>query len=249
MKDRDFFKGVPFAHRGLHDNKTVPENSLAAFKNAVEHGYGIEFDVYLTDDGTLIVHHDPSLKRSCGVKLHPEKIRTEDLGKYRLFGTDERIPLFKQVLALVDGKIKLIIEIKVTKKYVETCTAVLEALKDYKGDYCLESFDPRAVLFMQEKRPDLLVGQLYDPNPIQRIYCHRLKTHEKAAFLSASIKTLKSSFYSKVQSADPSVAIVTWTIRTQKQLSLAKSKADNFIFECNAKDDSYIPAPPAVSLK
>ena len=153
------------------------------------------------------------------------------------------------MLALVDGKIKLIIEIKVTKKYVETCTAVLEALKDYKGDYCLESFDPRAVLFMQEKRPDLLVGQLYDPNPIQRIYCHRLKTHEKAAFLSASIKTLKSSFYSKVQSADPSVAIVTWTIRTQKQLSLAKSKADNFIFECNAKDDSYIPAPPAVSLK
>lgn len=244
MKNRDFFKGVPFAHRGLHDNKTLPENSLAAFKNAIDHGYGIEFDVYLTDEGTLIVHHDPSLKRSCGVKLHPEKIKNADLDKYRLFGTDEKIPLFKDVLALVNGKVKLIIEIKVTKKYVQTCTAVLEALKDYKGEYCLESFDPRAVLFMQDKRPDLLVGQLYDPNPIQRLYCHKLKTHVRAAFMAASIKTLKSSFYPRVQAADPSTAIVTWTVRTPKQLELAKQKADNFIFECNAKNDGYIPAPP-----
>lgn len=245
MKDRDFFKGVPFAHRGLHDNKTVPENSLKAFANAVNHGYGIEFDVYLTDENTLIVHHDPSLKRSCGVKLHPEKIKNADLDKYRLFGTDEKIPLFKDVLALVDGKVKLIIEIKVTKKYEQTCSAVMQALKDYKGDYCLESFDPRAVLYMQNARPDLLVGQLYDPNPIQRMYCHRLKTHEKAAFLSASIKTLKSGFYGKVQNADPDTAVVTWTIKTAKQLELAKQRADNFIFECNAKNDSYIPAPPA----
>ncbi len=246
MKNRDFFKGIPFAHRGLHDNKTVPENSMAAFSNAVKHGYGIEFDVYLTDEGTLIVHHDPSLKRSCGVKIHPEKIRNADLDKYRLFGTEERIPLFKDVLALVDGKVKLIIEIKVTGKYEQTCSAVMDALKDYKGEYCLESFDPRAVLYMQNKRPDLLVGQLYDPNPIQRFYCHRLKSHEKAAFLAASIKTLKSSFYSKTQSADPDVAVVTWTIRKPKQLALAKEKADNFIFECNEKDDGYIPAPPVI---
>ncbi len=244
MKDRNFFKGVPFAHRGLHDNKTLPENSLAAFKNAVEHGYGIEFDVYLTDEGTLIVHHDPSLKRSCGVDIHPEKIKNADLENYRLFGTDERIPLFSDVLALVNGKVKLIIEIKVTRKYEQTCSAVLDALKDYDGAYCLESFDPRAVLYMQNKRPDLLIGQLYDPNPIQRFYCRRMNTHKNAAFLAASIKTLKSSFYSKVQAADPSTAIVTWTIRTDEQLSLAKEKADNFIFECNAKNDGYISLPP-----
>lgn len=244
MKNRDFFKGIPFAHRGLHDNKTIPENSMAAFRNAVEHGYGIEFDVYLTDEGTLIVHHDPSLKRTCGIKLHPEKIKNSDLDKYKLFGTEERIPLFKDVLALVDGKVKLIIEIKVTKKYVETCTAVLNALKDYKGEYCLESFDPRAVLFMQKARPDLMIGQLYDPNPIQRYYCRRLRSHENAAFLAASVKTLKWGFYSKVQKADPSIALVTWTIRTPKQLELAKQKADNYIFECNKKADKYIPMPP-----
>lgn len=243
MKDRNFFKGVPFAHRGLHDNKTVPENSLAAFAKAVEHGYGIEFDVYLTDEGTLIVHHDPSLKRSCGVKIHTEQIKNRDLDKYRLFGTDQKIPLFRDVLALVDGKTKLIIEIKVTKKYEQTCSAVFDALKDYKGEYCLESFDPRAVAYMQKKRPDLLVGQLYDPNPIQRFYCHRMKTHENAAFLAASIKTLRSKFYRSVQKKDPDVAIVTWTIRTPDQLALANEIADNFIFECNAKNDAYIEAP------
>ena len=140
MKNRDFFRGIPFAHRGLHDNKTLPENSLAAFRNAVEHGYGIEFDVYLTDDGTLIVHHDPSLKRSCVIKIHPEKINSSRLDDYKLFGTDERIPRFDEVLALVDGKVKLIIEVKLTKKYQKTCAALLDALKDYKGEYCIESF-------------------------------------------------------------------------------------------------------------
>lgn len=244
MKNRDFFRGIPFAHRGLHDNKTLPENSLAAFKNAVEHGYGIEFDVYLTDDGTLIVHHDPSLKRSCGIKIHPEKINSSRLDDYKLFGTDERIPRFDEVLALVDGKVKLIIEVKITKKYQKTCAALLDALKDYKGEYCIESFDPRTVLWLQEKRPDLLIGQLYDPSPLQRFYCRRMKTHEKAAFLAASIKTLKSGFYKKVQNADPATAIVTWTIRTPEQLALAKENADNYIFESNIKNDGYIPMPP-----
>ena len=40
-----------YAHRGLHDNKTdAPENSMPAFRKAVESGYGIELDVQLTRD-------------------------------------------------------------------------------------------------------------------------------------------------------------------------------------------------------
>ena len=143
------------AHRGLHDNKTIPENSLAAFRNAVEHGYGVELDVYLTDDGTLIVHHDPSLKRTCGVKIHPEKIDSSHLENYRLMNTDETIPRLKDVLELVDGKIGLVIEIKTTRKVDAVCAAVRDMLKDYKGEYWIESFDPRIVRWWHEHCPDV----------------------------------------------------------------------------------------------
>ena len=52
--DRTPFMGVLYAHRGLHDNKTeAPENSMAAFKKAVEAGFGIELDVQLAKDKVL----------------------------------------------------------------------------------------------------------------------------------------------------------------------------------------------------
>ena len=45
-----------YAHRGLHrQDKSVPENSLEAFRAAVEHGYGVEMDVHLSADGALVV--------------------------------------------------------------------------------------------------------------------------------------------------------------------------------------------------
>ena len=158
------------AHRGLHDNKTIPENSLAAFRNAVEHGYGVELDVYLTDDGTLIVHHDPSLKRTCGVRIHPEKIDSSHLENYRLMNTDETIPRLKDVLELVGGKIGLVIEIKTTRKVDAVCAAVRDMLKDYKGEYWIESFDPRIVRWWHEHCPDVVLGQLYDIYAFQRLY-------------------------------------------------------------------------------
>ena len=47
---------TPIAHRGLH-NKDIPENSLSAFKNAIEHGYAIEIDLQITKDNKIIVFH------------------------------------------------------------------------------------------------------------------------------------------------------------------------------------------------
>ena len=65
-KDTLWLTQKVITHRGLHDNKIYPENSLGAFEQAIEHGYGIEFDVYLTKDDELIVHHDLFIKRTCG---------------------------------------------------------------------------------------------------------------------------------------------------------------------------------------
>lgn len=58
------FHGIMFAHRGLH-SKThgIPENSMSAFRAAIQKNYGIELDLHLTRDGELVVFHDDDLKR------------------------------------------------------------------------------------------------------------------------------------------------------------------------------------------
>lgn len=234
------------AHRGLHDNKTIPENSLAAFRNAVEHGYGVELDVYLTDDGTLIVHHDPSLKRTCGVRIHPEKTDSSHLENYRLMNTDETIPRLKDVLELVDGKIGLVIEIKTTRKVDAVCAAVRDMLKDYKGEYWIESFDPRIVRWWHEHCPDVVLGQLYDIYALQRLYARRVGTHRYIDFIAAQCGIVTKPFFNKVRAERPEVVTVVWTVRTPDQLARATKEADNFIFESNLKRDDYIPLPDPV---
>ena len=62
------FMGMNFAHRGLHSrDKSVPENSIAAFRLAAREGYGVELDVHLSQDGQVVVFHDDTLERVCGV--------------------------------------------------------------------------------------------------------------------------------------------------------------------------------------
>ena len=62
------FEDKYIAHRGLFENGSDhPENSLAAFKRAVEEDFGIELDVQLTKDDKLVVFHDGDLKRICGI--------------------------------------------------------------------------------------------------------------------------------------------------------------------------------------
>lgn len=150
-----------YAHRGLHGNG-VPENSLAAFRLAVEHGYGAELDVHLSKDRRLVVIHDESLKRTAGVEKNVEELTAEELNACRLEGTQEKIPYLEEVLALYEGKTPLIIEIKAVKRnHAELTYRVCELLKNYpKLQFCIESFDPRVIRWLKKNRPDIIRGQL-----------------------------------------------------------------------------------------
>ena len=150
-----------YAHRGLHGNG-VPENSLLAFALAKEAGYGIELDIHLLRDGNLAIMHDSLLLRTTGCEGRLEDLTAEDFGKYRLEQTQEKIPLFKQVLDLIQGEVPLILELKAGPgvKIDDLCTKVCQMLDDYSGLYCLESFDPRCVIWLRKNRPELVRGQL-----------------------------------------------------------------------------------------
>ena len=149
-----------YAHRGLH-NESRPENSMAAFRAALEAGCGIELDIHLTKDGELAVIHDSSLKRVAGADVMIEDLNAADLKKYALGGTAETVPLFRDVLALFAGKAPLIVELKSAKgNQNELAEKAAGLLDSYPGSYCIESFDPKCVHWFKKNRPDVVRGQL-----------------------------------------------------------------------------------------
>ena len=124
------YKGVKFAHRGLHDSEKA-ENSMSAFAAAVEHGYAIELDVRLSKDGELVVFHDDTLDRMTEAVGRVDSFTVEELSRLHLGGTDDCVPTFRDVLKLVDGRVPLLVEMKedIGKYGVTKKTA--EMLKEY----------------------------------------------------------------------------------------------------------------------
>ncbi len=153
-------RGWNYAHRGLH-GQGRPENSMAAFRAALEQGYGVELDLHLLQDGELAVIHDHPLARTTGAPGTVEQLCAGDLCRYRLEGTGETIPTFHQVLSLFDGKAPLIVELKTAgSNYGALADAAMAQLKDYKGAYCIESFDPRCIWYLRRHYPKVVRGQL-----------------------------------------------------------------------------------------
>ena len=149
-----------YAHRGLH-NEEIPENSLTAFEKACLAGYGIELDVQLSRDGVVMVFHDSTLTRMCGVEKRVADCTLEELKGYRLLGTDEAIPTFAEVLALVAGRVPLLVELKGESADSSLCAPVRALLASYEGPYCIESFNPILLYKMRREMPDAYYGLLY----------------------------------------------------------------------------------------
>lgn len=155
------FSGRNYAHRGLHsEDKSVPENSMEAFAQAKEAGYGIELDVQLSKDGEVVVFHDDTLERVCGVEARVDETDYDKLREMPLCGTEQRIPHLGEVLELVDGSVPLIVELKNGKRNAELCEKTYALLQGYKGDYCVESFNPMIVAWFRKNAKEVFRGQL-----------------------------------------------------------------------------------------
>ncbi len=233
-------RGWRYAHRGLHGNG-VPENSMAAFRKAVDRGYGMELDVHLLKDGSLAVLHDHNLKRTAGADVVIEDLTAADLQSYRLEGTEETIPLFSQVLALTAGRAPLIVELKsTTENYAALTEAATQMLDGYDGVYCIESFDPRCIGWLKRNRPELIRGQLAENffrtksgmSPILKLLMswqltHFLTTPDFVAFKYRDRKNLGTFLSRKLWGAQG----VSWTLKTQQELDTAEKEGWIPIFE------------------
>lgn len=234
------YKGVKFAHRGLHDSEK-PENSLAAFAAAVECGYGIELDVRLSKDGELVVFHDDTLDRVSDATGRVDAMTAEELSRVRLKGTDEYVPTFREVLEIVDGRIPLLVEIKedIGKYGVTKKTA--QMLKEYHGEYIVESFNPFALEYFGTLMPEVARGFLctnYLKNPKMRTLKYfivqnmMLNFRCKPDFIAYDHKAWRDAGLSMVRTLFPKTPLVCWTLKTPEEEAAAKEHGfTSFIFE------------------
>lgn len=152
-----------YAHRGLWD-KNHPENSLGAAALAVRYGYGIELDVRLSADGKIVVFHDESLLRMCGVDKKVSACKLAELKQMRLLNTRYTIPTLDELLDAVDGRVPLLIEIKGEGKQEKLCRALAERLDTYGGSFAIQSFSPLHLGWFKSYRPRFARGQLVTSN-------------------------------------------------------------------------------------
>lgn len=234
-------RGWSYAHRGLHGNG-IPENSMAAFRAALEGGYGIELDIHLLKGGNLAVMHDSLLNRTTGEAGRIEDLSTEDLKTYHLEGTEETIPEFMDVLTLFNGKAPLIVELKPENgNHAALAEAACKMLETYSGVYCIESFDPRCVAWLKKNRPDIIRGQLtenfFQDKSDLPDYLKFLLTHDLLNFLSVpdfiayKFADRNGTISNRVCRELWKVQGVSWTLRSKEDYDTAVKEGWIPIFE------------------
>jgi glycerophosphoryl diester phosphodiesterase len=225
---------APIAHRGLHDLAARrPENSLAAFAACCRAGLPAELDVRLSRDGEVVVFHDRRLERLTGARGRVEDRDARDLRALALLGTDERVPLLREALDLVAGRVPLLVELKCVGRGPLLEAAVLRALAGYRGDVAIQSFRRRTLWHLRRGEVAPAVGHL------SRGYI--LATGLRPAFHGCEVASLAHRSVQRRRAAG--AVVLAWTVRSPEQERWARRHADNVIFEGYLPDAHRLIAP------
>lgn len=235
IRNIDFLKGKLIAHRGLFNN-IVPENSVEAFKLAIEKGYIIELDLHILKDNNIIVFHDDNLLRMTGLNKNIKDCTYDEIKNLKLKNTDNHIPLFNDVLELVYGKVPLLIELKHDVKVGKLEKETMKYLKKYKGEYAIMSFNPFTLLYFKKEYSNIIRGQLaYDLNDkkinfikkfLIKNMCFNFIT--KPDFIAYGIDSMPSKVIEIFRKKGLTIG---WTVKNKKDLEKARLYFDNFICE------------------
>ena len=239
----DKYTRVKYAHRGLHGEGAC-ENSLTAFKRAVDAGFGIELDVRLSKDGELVVFHDDSLLRVAGVDKLVKELTVEELRSVRLGNTSDYVPTLREVLNLVNGKVPLLIEIKMAVGEDAVVRKFRGDIDSYSGDYIVESFNPTALKIIRRRRPKMIIGLLsmeyskcdkfkgkYVYYALEYLLCNFLFRPDFIAY----DKKGADKWYLKAVKKLFSVPTMAWTVKSPEEERMCREVFDTVIFE------QYIP--------
>ena len=236
----------PFAHRGFHSrslkvSKTVPENSLEAFRLAIEKNYSIEMDIHFTKDFKIIVFHDFFLGRLTTKTGFVFDKNLSYIKKAKL-SNNEKVPTIEEVFNLVNGRVPILLEIKYSKyikKNLDMFTWVLaEKLESYKGPVALMSFNSDLIKYIRKRNlfkrfplglttsfPKIeSIGSKIKNNKIENeIVANRLQ------FISQDWKGIKNIRVKRLKKLN--IAILSWTITSREIEKSLKGLVDNITFE------------------
>lgn len=233
-----FLTERPIAHRGLHDgNHRVAENSMAAFRAALSHGFAIECDVHIAADGIPVVFHDHDLQRMTGRDGTVGAATANALSQARLAGTQDHVPTLQELLTLVAGRVPLVVELKGSDAATDSgyAAALRPVLQDYSGPLALMSFDdwlvdqaltlgPPVGLTAEGTRPELLAR-------------HRSVFERGCSFVSYNVHHMPNSFVDWVRQ-DRHLPVISWTVRTPDDVERSRRHADQMTFEGFTPDPS-----------
>lgn len=234
-----FLKGYQkIAHRGLHAaDRGIPENSLPAFRAAAEACYAIELDVHRASDGELVVFHDHDLRRMTGTKGVVECTDSKSLRRLRLGGTGCTIPLLREVLACVRGRVPLLVELKNGGLPGGLERALVRELKGYCGPVILESFNPLTVWWLRRHAPHLVCGLLacrkYEglKDGVRAFALRHMLFNciARPQFIAYELGGITEKLREKCRRKR--LPLLAWTVRTPEERRLARAKSDGIIFE------------------
>ncbi len=241
--DLSEIKRYDYANRGYRgiDNK-VPENSLAAYRAAIEHGYGILADVRITRDGVPVLFADSRLERMTGGNGTIENSTIEEIRALTLNGSEEKIPTLEEALQLIDGQVPVVLDLRVeSDNYYSLCDQVCEVLDVYEGVFAVQSTDPRVLGWYKKQRNEYIRGQKVDyahksGSEIQNILWDFLCSSLLLNFLVAP------DFVSSgiTQRINPSLILcrliyriprMNWTVRTMDEYEKVRTDGAMAVFE------------------
>ena len=232
MTDISWLTQRPIAHRGYHDqNATRWENTLSAFAAAVEKDYAIECDVHLSADGVPMVFHDDKLDRLTGQDGMVYEKTAAELAQMKVGGTADHVPTLAEMLALVRGRVPVVIELKgIEGKDVGLVAAVARTLDGYEGDAAIMSFDHWLIRAFATEAPGIPGGLTAHGRTPRDLEAHFSMLAHPISFVSFGVMDLPNPFVAFVREK-LAMPVITWTVRDQWARDLTEAHADQMTFE------------------
>lgn len=224
------------AHRGFHNYKS-PENSMVAFELAIENNFAIEFDVQILKDSTLVVFHDDNLFRMTGLDKLLSEITYAEIKYLKLLNSDEEIPLLSDVLKLVNGQVPLMIEVKNKTKNHLLEIKLFDFLKEYTGEFVVQSFNPLSLKWFKENANNVIRGQLsyryekYNISYIKKIILRNMLLNfiSKPDYIMYDINALDSLIIKWLKLRKK--IVIGFTAKSFEDYNKSISRAANVCFE------------------
>jgi glycerophosphoryl diester phosphodiesterase len=163
----------------------------------------------------------------------------EELGKITLADSEQTIPTFREVLALVDGRVPLLVELKGESADASLCPKVAELLFGYAGAYCIESFNPLLVGNMKKQLPGAYYGLLYTNTCKDRkkysllnivISCMGLNFIARPDFIAYNHK-YRNALVVKLTTRIFRAPKFVWTVKGDEAIREAHERGEHPIFE------------------